>query len=62
MDKALLERSPSSAEKLLRQTTPTLVLSSQGLCVPESIANEGCEPFRGKRKACTSIHLSVSHY
>jgi hypothetical protein len=44
----------------IRQTTPTLVLSSQRLCVPESITNEGCEPFQGKRKASTPIHWPVS--
>jgi hypothetical protein len=36
--------------ELCRQTTPTLVLSSPRLCVPESIINEGCNRFGVKGK------------
>jgi hypothetical protein len=42
MDKAPLERSSSSTEKLCRQMTPTFVLSSQELCIPEGITDEKC--------------------
>jgi hypothetical protein len=30
-------------------------------CVSESITNEGCISFWGKRKACTPVHWSISY-
>jgi hypothetical protein len=56
-----LKEAQARQKELCIQATPTLVLSSPRLCVPESITYEGCNPFRCKRKACTPIHWFVSY-
>jgi hypothetical protein len=56
-----MEEGTISTKELCRQTTPTLVLSSQRLGVPKSITNKGCNLFQCKRKACTPAHWSVSY-
>jgi hypothetical protein len=56
MDKAPLERSSSSAEKLCRQTTLTLVLSSQGLCIPESIVGHLFSKVMNQEQGNTNVN------